>query len=302
MGRTKQSELVAAQPSITGVRAAEPLDENEVYARAVAEWEKTRRLETRRQNQVIKFHGGPVCVVFLADQHVGDDGTDYPRMFQDAQVIAATPGMWAITVGDVLNQFVIGKLRQARDQARLNIPDEWALTRRYLRLLAPKLLASVAGNHDNWTTLLTGLDYFREVVGSIRPDVLYDADDAKILLKVGSREWPGRIRHQWSGKSIYNPTHGIERLARQDGDFVWGIGGHTHASGVCREFNNAGSVGMAGLCGSYKTVDAYARKHGFARPNGSAAIAILFDETTGSMTGFSDLGMAAWVMNRIYHK
>jgi len=105
-----------------------------------------------------------------------------------------------------------------------------------------------------------------------------------------------RVRHKWRGSSIYNPSHGIERAFKWDQDFEIGVGGHTHASGVVRSFNAAGSTGWAAMVGSYKRVDEFARRGGFAKANGSAAVALLFDEVSGRAVGFDDLGLCARVL------
>ncbi len=275
-------------------------DEEEVFRRAVAVQRSTFAKMEKKGKQSIEFNKGPVALVFMGDQHLGSSGTDYERCFAEAEIVADTPGMYAVTMGDMLDQFVIGRLRQARDNSRLAIVDEWALVRKYIRTLGDSLVASVGGNHDAWATLLTGVDYFADTLRSLRPDVIYDSDDCTIDVVVGERTWTGRLRHQWQGSSIYNPTHGIERAAKWDQGFVFGVGAHTHVSGVARSFNVGGRSGMAALVGAYKRHDAFARRMGFARPNNSTAITIVFDEETGSMTGFEDLEFAARFMETMY--
>lgn len=286
-----------------GVPAHDQIDEREVYQRAVAEFRRTLQIEEMRANQFVAFNRGPVCIVFLGDQHFGDPGTDIERAFTEARIIRNTPGMYAWTLGDMLNQFVIGNLRRARDKARLSIGDEWALVRLYLRILAPKLLGSVAGNHENWSDLLIGIDYFRDTLAQIRPDCIYAAHDCRVKFIVGKARFPARIRHKWRGFSMYNPTHGIERGEKFDThDFVLGVGAHTHASGVARDFNVGGENGLAVLVGSYKRHDAYADSSGFPRPNRSTAVAVIFDDETASMTGIANLDMAARFMERVYEQ
>lgn len=288
-----------AEPSVTGVRADEGPDEDEIYRAALARWAAASVLESRRQAQEIRFARGPVCLVFAADQHLGGDGCDVEWAFAEAELIAETPGMYIGLVGDETDNFVWPSLLPVRLVAQTTIPDEWALLRRYLRVLAPKLVLSVAGNHQNWTRRLVGVDYFREVLASIRPDCIYDTDDARVRLTVGESSWMMRIRHKWAGSSIYNPTHGIERAAKWDQDFTIGIGAHTHTAGVVRTFNVGGQNGIAAMCGPYKRFDDYARRAGFPKPNQTAAVALLFDDTTGSITGFDNLQMAARVMRAL---
>ena len=108
---------------------------------------------------------------------------------------------------------------------------------------------------------------------------------------------PGRIRHIWRGHSDYNDTHAIEKAAKWDQDFVWGVGAHTHASGLVREFNIGGIEGLAMLCGSYKVYDSYASMKGFPKPNRHTAVTIVFDANEEEMVGFSNIITAANYIN-----
>lgn len=281
-------------PNVDGVAACEPPDEDEVYERALAEWRKTRELIRRRSSQHLRFESGPVCVVWLADLHLGGAGIDYPRVFEEAQIVADTPGMWAATVGDLVDQFILGRMAQERMETRLSIPDEWVLLRRYLRILGPKLLICVRGNHDGWIKALSGVDYFRDVVAEIAPDVLYNASDCRFRLEVGAHAWRVRVRHKWRGSSIYNPSHGIERAAKWDQNFDVGVGAHTHRGGFARGFSAGGRDCMAVMCGTYKRHDNYAEAQGFHAARRTTGVATIFHQ--GQVMGVEYLPLAAEIM------
>lgn len=305
--RDHLDEFKRAAPSLAesaGVRAGAALpDADEVFERACQEWERTARLIEIRSSQRLTFDYGPIALVATADWHLGGSGVDYPRLDAELRLIADTPGMFAIGAGDLLDQMIVGRLLDARKNNRLSIRDEWALVRRQLAIIAPKLLAVVSGNHDNWAEALTGISYFERELRDLKPTALYDTDDAIIDVIVGGWELPVRIRHQWQGSSIYNPTHGIERAAKWDHNFVIGMGAHTHRGGVCRDFNvGGGNIGMALMAGSYKLWegDAYARRKGFARPTDTTSVAVVIDEKRRSLTGFNDLGSCAEYMEALY--
>jgi len=283
-----------------GVPAQDWPDEDDVFRRACEQWRHTNELIKLRASQRLIYSHGPVCHVYSADWHLGGRGVDYPRLFGELELVADTPGMRLVLLGDLVNQFVIAQLRRARDNAQLAIEDEWALVRRGLRIVAHKLDAVIGGNHDLWAELLIGMDYFREVVASINPSVLYDADDARVTLQIGDWEIPARYRHKWAGFSIYNDTHGIERAAKWDQDFLLGVGAHFHRGGLARAFTVGGKPGMAVALGSYKVNDRYARQGGFPLPGPAASVAVLFDEDTRTMTGFQNLEMAARYMRQVY--
>jgi hypothetical protein len=236
----------------------------------------------------------------MADQHAGSTGTDYARIDQDVQTIVSAPGMYAVQVGDITDNFIIGKLKAIRFGAEFSIGQEWVLAKRVLKMIAPKLLVSISGNHDLWTYALTGIDYLEEVHKQLNPDILYAKFDLPFILSVGGNEFRVRVRHSWKGSSVYNDTHGIERAAKfdQGREFDVGVGAHTHASGLYRQFNNGGRTGHAILCGSYKRFDGFADRHGFSKSNESAAVAMVFSE--GGAWGTNDLEIAADYMRTMY--
>lgn len=285
-----------------GVKASDyVIDEDDALKRAEAAHIGALDLESRRASQVIEFDTDRLFgVANLADIHAGSSGVDYPRLIRELELINRTPGLFATTVGDMVDNFILTKLAFARRDSRISIGDEWAITRKVLRLLVPKHLLAVGGNHDFWTKLMAGIDYFQSVLTSISPDTLYDTDDCRVLFKACGHEWPGRLRHKWRGSSIYNPTHGIERGYLFEYDFLWGVGAHTHASGVARTFNAGGRNGLAVLCGAYKRIDEYARQSGFPGANQSTAVVILFDPKTGGMMGVDNLQLAADILTAVY--
>ncbi len=285
--------LPAPAPSITSV-PDDDIDEEEVWARAVAL--SRRRLDRAGQIGRLTFNYGPIALVFMADLHLGSDGTDYERIEREIDIIDNTPGMYAVGVGDWLDNFIVGKLTMIRiDGTPFRVSEEWALVRHALRRLAPKLVASVAGNHDNWTHAVAGIDYLREVHQEIvGRHILYGHDELCFEVLVGDALFPIKARHKWRGNSALNPTQGIERDAKMDGSYFFkvGVGAHTHASGVAREFNNRGQTALACLCGAYKREDDYAIASGFPRPNDGTAVAVILNDD-GTMFGTSSLAAAA---------
>ena len=282
-------------PIIEGVTSQEKISVEEAMQRAMEEWRRTVELRRRKQQQSITFQAGPICLVFLGDVHAGGAGVNYERLMAEVEVISQTPGMYAVIVGDLVDQFVLGTLRNKQFNSRISIEEEWIIVHHVLELLAPKILVSVAGNHDNWSSYLIGVDYFKDVLASIQPNALYDMHDCRFKVNVGQSNWMVRARHRWLGRSQWNITHGIEKAAKFDSDFDIGVGGHTHESGVTRMFNNSGSLGYAILVGSYKEVDDYAEMLGFPKPNGGTAMPLVFTEN-GSCIPFENVNDAAEYM------
>jgi hypothetical protein len=289
---------------VSGVMPGAALpDPDEVFERACTEWRNAERLIAARANQRLSWDYGPIALVNTADWHLGGSGVDYPRLDRELHIIADTPGMFAIGAGDLLDQMIVGRLLDERKGTRLSVRDEWVLLRRELAVIAPKLVAIITGNHDNWAEALTGISYFERELADLQPRALYDTQDARVTVSVGDWDVPVRIRHKWRGSSIYNPTHGIERAAKWDHNFVIGFGAHTHRGGVCRDFNlGNGNIGVAAMAGSYKLLDgdAYARRQGFARPAETTSVAVVINAEQRSLTGFNDLASCAEYMEAVY--
>lgn len=288
--------------TVTGPTVEEQeIDEDEVWDLAVRKSRRRRNTEEKKRNgRRIEFSHGPICLVWMADTHLGNTGVNYDAIAEDIETIKTTPGMYVCVLGDILDNFIMGRLKDIRLGTEFSISEEWVLARRVLRELAPKLLLSVSGNHDLWTYALTGIDYLREIHALLNPGIAYAKYDASVTLSVGGRDYVMRARHKWKGYSQYNDTHGIEWAAKFDKGrhFDIGIGAHTHKGALYRQFVNGGVTGHALMCGSYKTYDDYSVMGGFPQANEAAAVAMIIDDLGES--GTNNLDHAAAYMNAMY--
>lgn len=295
-------DVVAAPDArVSGVVAAdsELPDPSAIWERHERGFERVMRTRERRNGNEVTFERGPVCIVFIGDVHCGARGVDYPLARRHALTIRDTPGMFLVGVGDLLDNFVHGWAIKIRLQTETTIPEEWALVRQWLGWVAPKLLASVDGNHDAWTRSLAGIDYFQETVAAARPGSLYARDDLRFTLNVGAASWPVRVRHKWRGHSQWNPTHAVEKAQKWDHDFLIGVGGHVHTGAFFRTFNAAGRTAAAIQVNTYKREDRYAEAGGFPKSNTDVPVAVIFHES-GAVAGTTDLELAAELM-RLYY-
>ncbi len=274
------------------------VDEEVVVRRAIQASAQLKIQRVKSEAQVVRFDSEKVLLVFAADQHCGGPGVDYERLYNEAKLIRETPDTYCFLLGDLLDNFIVPKLRVARDTSRFIITDEWALVRSYVRIVAPKVVGIVQGNHDSWTDTLGGIPYFQEVMQSLSPQALYDDHELWFQLHVGDHSWRVKLRHSWRGNSIWNATHAIERAARQDGDFDIGIGAHTHVGACVRTFSIGEQWKLAGMAGTYKAIDRYPRQKGFARAGDGTALAILVNGKEGVVTGFDNLDEAIRMMRR----
>ena len=289
-----------SKPIISGVVAGESVSVDKAIDKAKELWRHTLIERERRKRQSVTFSGeGPICLMFMADSHAGAAGVNYDKLFEEAEIISGTPNTYIVYVGDLVDQFVLQSMSQIRFHTSLTVPEEWAIARGLLELVAHKILVAVAGNHDNWTNMLVGIDYFKDIVAQQAPGALYGVHSALFKLTVGNAEWRVKVRHSWRGSSMYNPTAGIERAARIDGNFDVGIGAHTHVSGLHRQFNNGGKTGYAVLCGSPKEEDDFADYLGCALSNESTTVPLVFtpQETIIAFQTVKDASEYMWGKN-----
>jgi hypothetical protein len=302
--RAKRNDLPPSdQPPVPAVSAAPCFDEasEELVWEAVLNQARQRKAkELARSQQAVEFDHGPVALVFVADLHLGGSGVDYDRLDRDIALVENTPGMYFVAAGDWLDNYVIGKLVSISADMDASIMTQWALVKRILKRMAPKLIISVGGNHDKWTKKVAHIDYLADLHQIMAPQVIYHSDQATVQLRVGESEYRVLVRHKWRGHSKYNETHGIESAYKWGQHFDVAVGAHDHAGSLVREFSAPGRTVLAVKCGSYKVFDDFAVEVGFPEPNGSAMPVVIFEED--GLWGTGRLHLAARYMRRTYRK
>lgn len=255
----------------------------------------------KKINSTITFDvNQPICIVNIADVHFGHYSVNPEQVFNDLDIIEQIPNCYVNLVGDLTDNFIGSWTAPINYNNTISIKTQYALRNAYLRRLIEnnKLLAAVSGNHDNWSTSAIGNDLLAETISHIQKKILYDAEQIDYTLNVYNRSYKVRLRHMWKGRSDHNPTYGIEKMAMAEKSFDIGIGGHWHIGGFYREFSNAGNLGVAILCGSYKTHDDYARKLGLYKVNDKTAICFIVHPDYG-VFGMNNLYAAADYMTAI---
>jgi hypothetical protein len=287
------------QAKITGITPSHcRLDPQDILAKVLLEQERAEQLIQRRYNQEVFINDTkPFAVAFISDIHFGSSKTNYRAVFKDADIIRDTPGMYAALLGDSVDNWVKAETMFLQRNQQMSHEQELSLLRHYLEQVEQKLVAVVSGNHENRTYLLSGIDLLQTLLDS--KSLLYDRDELLFSLKSESgQEWKFKLRHKWGGKSVYNPTHAIEKDSKLN-DTAWqfGVQGHTHYGVVFREFYDhahSGKKKLAIQLGCYEMDSDYARELNCPKNNlqnsGSGAIVFFPD---GRWQAFSDLEVAA---------
>jgi hypothetical protein len=202
-------------------------------------------------------------------------------------------------MGDVVDQFILGRLIAENWKPSLAVAEQWWLAEEYMRGFDDRLLAVNAGNHDAWAQKASGVDRMRDIT----PDgVLYDADTIRATVEVGDHEYRIWTRHKWRGSSMYNMTHGQERGIRFDNpNYDVYVGAHKHTGAVARELIHDGCRKIAIQTGTYKVFDDYADAEGFPAHDASTCCALILNDT-GTFFAMSDLYSALEYMETVYTK
>mgnify|MGYP000040442334 CR=1 FL=1 len=284
-------------PEVNGATAETSFDPQKAIKEQDRRFKQKHRRAEKKRSQTIRFDTGPVMLAFLGDQHIGNAGTNIRRVFEEQQTIKRTPGAYAWIMGDVVDNFIVGRLQEQNMKPAAPIWEQWQLAKEYLERWEDRIVAYVGGNHGAWTMSQTQIDYRRDIC----PDgVLYDGDDVQADVSVGSATYSVWARHKWRGNSIYNQTHGQERAARfNDPNHDIYVGAHTHEGALYREMIHEGQRKAAVQIGTYKVHDDYARAQGFPESDMSTACAVILHDD-GSMHGMADLTAAKRYMQALY--
>lgn len=256
----------------------------ELWARAISLQKRRERKQEYNANREVIFNKGPAVLVAMGDLHLGNSGVNYSDIDRDIHAIqmiaeAGVP-IGVVLIGDLIDNFIIGRLAQLRmTESPFLAIEEWGLVDYTLQRLSPYIVGSVAGNHDNWSWALSGVDLLRERHLAKTPHILYDPYELAFTFRVGKFHCQVMARHSWSGHSKFNPTHGIDDHQRTRGrEFDVAIGGHTHRGALAREFDNGASVGYAMLVGSYKKTDTLGKRIGLPPNLPTSSVSLIVTE------------------------
>lgn len=264
--------------------------------RVAAANEREAELVARKQLVTVKLPvTGWFGVAGLPDQHLNNPGTRLRQAFEDARLIAATEDVYAVSIGDSLDNFIIGRLEASRRSDIISHGQAWEIQEHYFQILASSLILAIGGNHNDWIKKLGGIDILKRQFQDMGLDAVYDSYEQRIRIETaGGKSFDHLARHEFPGTSQFNPMHGLMKwgLQRWQGEHVmWG--GHIHVSGyqqMEREWEGKSRVLHMVQLPSYKLLDEWAQKEKGFRSNTTFLVpVILHHAETGETIFHSDL-------------
>lgn len=237
---------------------------------------------------------GPYGVVGLPDHHLNNIGTNARQAFADAELVAKHPHLFAVGIGDWIDNFIVGRLERERRKDVMSHADSWRILEHYVAILAAKIIAAISGNHLDWSTEAGGVDLMKKMFETHGLGAVYDTDEVRVrLTSPCGRQFMHLARHKYKGNSRFNSLHAImvHILERWQGeDVIWG--GHIHQAGHAeleKQWQGESRVVHGIQLGAYKQIDGYARREHF-RPNVPFLTPVtIHDPATGETIFFSDV-------------
>jgi hypothetical protein len=243
----------------------------------------------------------PIAVSLSSDWHVAPKGTDIDGLLEYAAFVADTPGLYALAVGDLLDNPIKHKGSNVAQ-----IADDLRLLDIIVGKFRGKILGTTSGNHDDWSKVLAGTDHLQTLARRHRihyaPDELLwvveivDPDDAEHV----TARYRIHTRHQWRRHSNLNPLHACWTWLQEEGvnweaiPDVLAIGHNHVAAHGCHQYEQRDIWGLR--MGAWQVDSAYARAKGFARYRATAPTVVL-PAAQGRVVCFSDPEDAVQFMN-----
>ena len=229
--------------------------------------------------------GLPIGIAFTGDWHLGASGVDKRQLRSDLDLIGATPGLYAVGMGDLVEGVNIHTKAVGAMYGGVlndgNLQERWAL--RQLSRARGKWLALVSGNHDEWMKRASGvsrLDRLAQQLGARgqRPPHFCQGGGT-IFAHVGTQRYVVAVTHNAKGNSRLN-TSNAQRVTFdswpqwENCDCI--VCGHLHYPDLHRAYRKGGFCAYL-RSGTYKLRDGYAADHGFKSAHG-VPVAILYPE------------------------
>lgn len=218
----------------------------------------------------------PIGLAVVGDPHIGSNGCNIRLLRRDVSLMADTPGIHAINIGDTVDNWG-GRLIFAYAENDVSRQTERRLARWFLQDSGIPWLLWLMGNHD----LMDGefATYLKTLNAETFPMVDWQA---KFELQFPN----GKVcrvdaAHNHKGTSIYNPLHGQKREALWHGgehaDII--VAGHHHNAAIEQGETADGRMVTLARTRGYKWIDQWATTRGFPENHYGATVLFVIDPT-----------------------
>jgi hypothetical protein len=247
--------------------------------------------EARRWMAIKVKTNKPIGVCFMGDPHIDNNGCNWPLLRRDIKLLEETPGLFAVNIGDLTDNWVGRLVRLYADQ-EMSKKQAWKLAKYLLRDCNINWLCHILGNHDAWND---GPYLIKANAGPMVP--VEDWQSRFQIVFPNGQRVRVHAAHDFPGNSIWNAQHGPQKAAMllEQADIY--ACGHKHTWGI-NESENAQRDFIYWLVRArgYKFIDSYADRLGYGSQKFGASVTAIIDPTEGSpkrIRCFPDLPEAA---------
>lgn len=285
--------LEQSQTVIPPALASDELPTDELIDRVCADFKRRKRAHESKDWMEFGINTDePVCLVFLGDSHVDDNGCNWPLLKEHAELISQTEGMYSVPLGDFTNNWIGRLSSKIYPHQSTTFKQGWQLAEWLINKIDP--LVIIGGNHDMWSKAKGGVDPLEYIAqGKIKMDW-----QAKFQIKFKNdrvvKIWAA---HDFKGNSMWNPLHGPMKKEQLSGSIADIYAAGDKHNWIITRYENAttGKNSLMLRARGYKFIDEYSEQLGFDPQQHGASIAVIIDpKDTGpdSIQPFADLDLA----------
>lgn len=274
------SQIHSEGVSVVPLPESDDIPVEEIIDIMCRRYERRRSYADHKKWRSIKLDSDqPICLVWLGDPHIDDNGCDWPKLREDLDTIKNTKGMYGCSLGDHLNNWV-GRL--ARLYANQDTSQDTAikLVKWFFQYI--NWLIIINGNHDMW---LKQGDPIKWLAKQYQVN-----DDWTVNVKIqfpNEKVFRVTASHDFGGHSQWNPLHANIKAAKFGGNSHLYIAGHRHNWALAQvELPEKDQTVWLARAKGYKTMDEYALTKGYAEQKYGHAISCIINPKSESETGF----------------
>lgn len=173
--------------------------------------DKSKPMSTRQREATVAFKNAvPTGIVFFGDGHIGSWGWAARRQMEDLRLVANTDGLFPVFMGDDWDNFVFDFAKWA---SVMPPSHQRAIGHYMMKLLFPKTIAVVGGNHLEWTKKVADIDLSAEL--AVKSDAVFLGTRGDLFARLGDQEYHLFLHHRARGGSTLNKSNSA-RVASDD--------------------------------------------------------------------------------------
>jgi hypothetical protein len=229
--------------------------------------------QAKKWFQIRMADSRPIGLSLVGDPHVDDDGCNWPQLQADIEIMKQE-GVYSVNIGDINNNWT-GRLLRLYANQETSKGTAWKLSKWFLRDSGIRWLAWLHGNHGAWND---GAEIMRQMNIQSVPMAEWEAQFKLVFPnKAEIRVWAS---HDFSGHSMWNTLHGMQKTAHMKDWAHLYASGHKHNWGVHQEESASRNFTYwLARCRGYKYLDSHSERMGHQSQQYGASILAVIDPT-----------------------